>query len=64
MAGFLRTGSRKLFHAGTLRIFPCLQAKAASAWVDFAKGICIVLVVLMHSTLGVENAARWPFLAA
>jgi uncharacterized membrane protein YcfT len=25
-------------------------------WVDFAKGICIVLVVLMHSTLGVEKA--------
>ena len=27
------------------------------SWVDYAKGICIVLVVLMHSTLGVENAA-------
>ena len=26
------------------------------AWVDYAKGICIVLVVLMHSTLGVEKA--------
>ena len=26
-------------------------------WVDYAKGICIVLVVLMHSTLGVEKAA-------
>lgn len=26
-------------------------------WVDYAKGICIVLVVLMHSTLGVESAA-------
>lgn len=25
-------------------------------WVDYAKGICIVLVVLMHSTLGVEKA--------
>jgi uncharacterized membrane protein YcfT len=25
-------------------------------WVDVAKGICIVLVVLMHSTLGVEKA--------
>jgi uncharacterized membrane protein YcfT len=25
------------------------------AWVDYAKGICIVLVVLMHSTLGVEK---------
>jgi uncharacterized membrane protein YcfT len=26
-------------------------------WVDYAKGICIVLVVMMHSTLGVEKAA-------
>lgn len=25
-------------------------------WVDVAKGICIILVVLMHSTLGVEKA--------
>jgi uncharacterized membrane protein YcfT len=38
------------------------------AWVDHAKGICIVLVVMMHSTLGVEKAAgaeSWlhPFIA-
>src|SRR6266849_4919584 len=26
-------------------------------WVDYAKGFCIVFVVMMHSTLGVENAA-------
>jgi uncharacterized membrane protein YcfT len=26
-------------------------------WVDTAKGICIVMVVMMHSTLGVEAAA-------
>ncbi len=26
-------------------------------WVDCAKGICIVMVVMMHSTLGVEDAA-------
>ena len=25
-------------------------------WVDYAKGICIILVVMMHSTLGVEAA--------
>jgi uncharacterized membrane protein YcfT len=25
-------------------------------WVDYAKGVCIVLVVMMHSTLGVEAA--------
>ena len=27
------------------------------AWVDYAKGFCIVMVVAMHSTLGVEKAA-------
>src|ERR1700726_4348838 len=26
-------------------------------WVDYAKGICIVMVVMMHSVLGVELAA-------
>ena len=26
-------------------------------WVDYAKGICLILVVMMHSTLGVEKAA-------
>lgn len=26
-------------------------------WVDYAKGICIVMVVMMHSTLGAELAA-------
>ncbi|MBR1089799.1 acyltransferase family protein [Bradyrhizobium manausense] len=35
--------------------------KASSAarvdWVDYAKGICIVMVVMMHSVLGVELAA-------
>lgn len=25
-------------------------------WVDYAKGFCIVMVVMMHSTLGVEDA--------
>ena len=35
--------------------------KAPSAarvdWVDYAKGICIIMVVMMHSVLGVELAA-------
>src|SRR5476651_283717 len=26
-------------------------------WVDYAKGFCIIFVVMMHSTLGVEAAA-------
>ncbi len=25
-------------------------------WVDYAKGICIILVVMMHSTIGLEHA--------
>ena len=33
------------------------RATQRVAWVDYAKGICIVLVVAMHSTLGVEKAA-------
>jgi len=31
--------------------------KARIDWVDYAKGICIVMVVMMHSTLGVGQAA-------
>jgi uncharacterized membrane protein YcfT len=31
-------------------------AKPRVEWVDYAKGICIILVVMMHSTLGVEKA--------
>jgi uncharacterized membrane protein YcfT len=26
-------------------------------WVDYAKGLCIIMVVMMHSTLGVQNHA-------
>src|SRR3981081_4518095 len=29
-------------------------------WVDYAKGICIVMVVMMHSVLGTELAAGQP----
>jgi uncharacterized membrane protein YcfT len=32
------------------------SVKARIEWVDYAKGICIVMVVMMHSTLGVGNA--------
>jgi uncharacterized membrane protein YcfT len=31
--------------------------KARVDWVDYAKGFCIIMVVMMHSTLGVEHAA-------
>jgi uncharacterized membrane protein YcfT len=36
---------------------PALSAPARIDWVDYAKGICIVMVVMMHSVLGVEAAA-------
>ena len=32
------------------------KAEPRLDWVDVAKGVCIVLVVMMHSTLGVEKA--------
>jgi uncharacterized membrane protein YcfT len=33
------------------------MGQARVDWVDYAKGFCIVMVVMMHSTLGVEAAA-------
>jgi uncharacterized membrane protein YcfT len=36
------------------------KAPTRIAWVDYGKGICIILVVMMHSTLGVENALQSP----
>jgi uncharacterized membrane protein YcfT len=35
---------------------PELETAKRLAWVDVAKGLCIVLVVMMHATLGVEKA--------
>src|SRR6266480_7827237 len=44
----------KMAHMGT----DMGQAGASRVdWVDYAKGFCIVMVVMMHSTLGVEAAA-------
>ena len=34
-----------------------LASKQRIDWVDYAKGFCIFMVVLMHSTFGVEQAA-------
>ena len=34
------------------------SARGRIDWVDYAKGICIVMVVMMHSVLGVELAAE------
>ena len=36
---------------------PKAPSAARVDWVDYAKGICIVMVVMMHSVLGVEIAA-------
>lgn len=33
-----------------------MNSAARVDWVDYGKGLCIVLIVLMHSTLGVEEA--------
>src|SRR5690606_37896650 len=47
-------------HAGVRRRSKTMQvatpAASRLAWVDVANGVCIVLVVLMHATLGVEKA--------
>ena len=34
-----------------------MSGQARIDWVDYAKGFCIIMVVMMHSTLGVEKAA-------
>jgi uncharacterized membrane protein YcfT len=43
-----------------LPTLPALSDAGRVAWVDYAKGICIVMVVMMHSVLGVEAAAGEP----
>ncbi len=42
---------------GTAAFTASPEAAARVDWVDYAKGICIIMVVMMHSTLGVEAAA-------
>ena len=42
---------------GTSAVTAHRVPRAAIDWVDYAKGICIVMVVMMHSVLGVEAAA-------
>ncbi|SDT36818.1 acyltransferase family protein [Bradyrhizobium canariense] len=41
--------------AATTRSAPAADGRVD--WVDYAKGICIIMVVMMHSVLGVELAA-------
>jgi uncharacterized membrane protein YcfT len=42
---------------GTSAVSTAPLAAGRIDWVDYAKGICIVMVVMMHSVLGVELAA-------
>ena len=55
----LRRKETPMIENGT-SITAALPARSASEridWVDYAKGICIVMVVMMHSVLGTELAA-------
>lgn len=53
MAGY--TGGNRLSHESAMpHATPPTPGRLA--WVDVAKGICIILVVMMHSTLGVGEA--------
>ena len=58
----MRPHAPKQDNHDTKRHIACRQRASVSAagridWVDYAKGICIVMVVMMHSVLGVEAAA-------
>src|SRR5882724_11882578 len=45
-------------HDGTATSIAAVRADWVDYdWVDYAKGICIILVVMMHATVGVEAAA-------
>src|SRR3954453_7007234 len=56
MMRFWRAETRHMTANGTI---PPLHPTAVQRvdWVDYAKGICIIMVVMMHSVLGVEKAA-------
>ncbi len=46
-----------MIHTDTAESSTLARAAQRIDWVDYAKGICIVMVVMMHSVLGVEAAA-------
>jgi len=50
-------GTSPVTERTTSFVGPALSMPARIDWVDYAKGICIVMVVMMHSVLGVEAAA-------
>jgi len=51
------TGTSTVTERPTSFAGSALSISARVDWVDYAKGICIVMVVMMHSVLGVEAAA-------
>ena len=61
MPGFMRRRKRDRNHTRMTMARGSMQQNTPQAsridWVDVAKGFCIVMVVMMHSTLGVEKAA-------
>jgi uncharacterized membrane protein YcfT len=50
-------GTSAVTERSALAAPPAPSAPGRVGWVDYAKGICIVMVVMMHSVLGVELAA-------
>src|SRR3981081_2079224 len=51
------TGTSAMTERPAPSVQPARAAPVRIDWVDYAKGICIVMVVMMHSVLGVELAA-------
>jgi uncharacterized membrane protein YcfT len=56
-AGLRRNGTPMTSTTANAHAQTSPAAEPRYDWVDYAKGICIVMVVMMHSTLGVEAAA-------
>src|SRR5882757_9799627 len=51
-------GTSNVAERTTPYVGSALSMPARVDWVDYAKGICIIMVVMMHSVLGVEAAAN------
>ena len=48
----------KIYDPGFEKAASSTKISTRIPWIDYAKGICIFLVVFMHSTLGVEKALQ------
>lgn len=56
-SGALLARNETAMNRNSTAAFSADPAASRVDWVDYAKGICIVMVVMMHSVLGVEAAA-------